>query len=107
MENKKPQLIYENGNQKVEIKILNENNYLEYDRLTKVNFVLTNIEPKTFVVMGAGIRVLKTKGGIINTEINVPNNYLETDTLNIKIRFGKNRVENYEFYIPMKKAERN
>lgn len=105
VKNEKPQLTYENGNQKVEIKILDGNNYLEYDKPTKTDFVLTNIEPNTFIVAGAGIKVLGTKNGIMKTEIKVPNDYLETDTLNVKVRFGKNPEETHEFYIPMKKAE--
>ncbi|MCG2432229.1 hypothetical protein [Aequorivita xiaoshiensis] len=99
------ELIYENGIQKVEIKILNGNDYLEYDKPTKTDFVLTNIEPKTFSVYGAGIRVLGTKGETMKTEIKVPINYLETDTLNVKIRFGEKPEENHEFNIPMKTTE--
>ena len=102
---KKTALIYENGKQKVEIQILNGNDYLEYDKLTETNFVLINIEPTMFSVSGAGIRVLGTKNGTMRTEIKVPSNYLETDTLNVKVRFGKKPEENHEFKIPMKKVE--
>ncbi|MCL8009468.1 hypothetical protein M8845_18755 [Gelidibacter japonicus] len=101
----KTELVYENGNQKVEIQILNGNDYLEYDKLTETNFMLTNIEPNTFSVYGAGIRVLGTKNGTMKTEIKVPSNYLETDTLNVKVRFGIKPEENHEFNIPMKTAE--
>ena len=98
-------MIYENGNQKVEIRILNGNDYLEYNEPTEMNFVLTNIEPNTFSVYGAGIRILGTKDGTLKTEIKVPNNYLENDTLNVKVRFGKKPEENHEFNIPMKTTE--
>jgi len=104
-ETKKTDLIYKNGNQKVEIQILNGNDYLEYDKPTEINFVLTNIEPNTFSVYGAGIRVLGTKGGTIRTEIKVSNNHLETDTLKVKVRFGEKRKEKHEFNIPMKIKE--
>ncbi|NGX85403.1 hypothetical protein [Aequorivita sp. KMM 9714] len=101
----KTELVYENGNQKVEIQILNGNDYLEYDKLTETNFMLTNIEPNTFSVYGAGIRVLGTKNSTMKTEIKVPINYLETDTLNVKVRFGIKPEENHEFNIPMKTAK--
>jgi len=101
-ETNKTELIYENGNQKVEIQILNGNDYLEYDKPAETHFVITNIEPKTFSVSGVGIRVLGTEGGTLKTEIRVPNNYLETDTLKVKIRFGKKPEENHEFNIPIK-----
>jgi len=104
-ETKKTDLIYKNGNQKVEIQILNGNDYLEYDKPTEINFVLTNIEPNTFSVYGAGIRVLGTKGGTIRTEIKVSNNHLKTDTLKVKIRFGEKREKKHEFNIPMKITE--
>jgi hypothetical protein len=104
-ETKKSELIYENGNQKVEIRILNGKDYLEYDKSTKTNFVLTNIELNSFSVYGAGIRILGTKNGTMKTEIKVPSNYLDTDTLNVKVRFGKKQNENYAFKIPMKTAE--
>ena len=102
---KKTELIYENGIQKVEVKILNGNDYLEYDKPTKTDFLLTNIELKTFSVVGVGIRVLGMQDGIMKTEIKVPNNYLEKDTLNVRIRFGKKTEENHEFNIPMKTVE--
>ena len=101
----KTELVYENGNQKVEIQILNGNDYLEYDKPIETNFLLTNIELNTFSVYGAGIRILGTKDGTLKTEIKVPNNYLENDTLNVKVRFGKKTEENHEFNIPMKTAE--
>ncbi len=104
-ETKKTELIYENGNQKVEIQIVNGNDYLEYDKPIKTDFVLTNIEPNTFSVLGAGIRVLEIKNGKMKTEINVPSNYLEKDTLNVKVRFGIKPEENHEFNIPIKTAE--
>lgn len=99
----KTKLIYENGDQKVEIKILNENEYLEI-RSIRTNFVLTNIEPNTFSVYGIGIRILGMKKGVMKTEINVSTDYLKTDTLNIDVRFGNKPEENYEFKVPIKKT---
>ena len=104
-ETKKTDLIYKNGSQKVEIQILNGNDYLEYDKPTETNFVLTNIEPNTFSVYGAGIHVLGTIDSTMKTEIKVPNNHLKTDTLKVKIRFGEKREKKHEFNIPMKIKE--
>jgi hypothetical protein len=104
-EDKKRELIYENESKKVEIQIMNGNDYLEYGTPTETNFVLTNIELNTFSVYGSGIRILGTKDKTMKTEINVPNNYIKKNTLTIKIRFGKKPEENHEFNIPMKTAE--
>jgi membrane-bound inhibitor of C-type lysozyme len=104
-QSKNAEFTYQNGNQKVEIQILNGNDYLEYEKPTETNFILTNIEPNTFAVYGAGIRILGTKNDTLKTEIKVPNNYLENDTLNVKVRFGKKPEENHEFNIPMKRAK--
>lgn len=102
--NSETQFIYENGNQKVAIKILNGNDYLEYDKPIPTDFVLTNIDPKKFMVVGAGIRLLEIKNGVMKTEIKVPSNYLKEDTLNVRVRFGNKPEENHEFNIPIKRT---
>ena len=102
---KKTELIYENGNQKVEIQILNGKDYLEYEKPTTTNFVLTNIARKNFIVIGPGIRVIGGTEGVMNTSICVYKDKLETDTLKVKVVFGKGSKENHEFYIPMKREE--
>lgn len=84
------EFIYENGESSVELKILNGNNYLTYDTPIRTDFEWKNIDPKTSSIFGAGIKMLGTKNGITKTEINVPSNYLESDTLNIKLRFEIN-----------------
>ncbi len=104
-EPKNAKFTYENGSQKVEIQILNGEEYLEYEKSTETDFILTNIEPNSFSVYGVGIQILGTRNGTMKTEIKVPNNYLENDTLNVKIRFGEKPEENHEFHIPMKISE--
>ena len=104
-ENKKTELIYETGNKKIEIHIQNGKDYLEYDQPTETNFVLTNIQQNNFHVIGPGIRVIQNQNGIMRTQIKVRRNYLETDTLKVKVSFGKKPEENHEFKIPMKTAE--
>jgi hypothetical protein len=47
---------------------------------------LKNIEPKDFTVSGAGISMTGSDHGIVITEIKISSNFLETDTLKIKIR---------------------
>ncbi len=102
---KRSKFIYENGTQKVQLKILNGNDYLEYDTPTETNFEFTNNNPFYFTVLGTGINILELKPGILKTEINIPNNSLETDTLNIKIKFGKEPKEKCEFNIPVKRIK--
>jgi hypothetical protein len=104
-ETKKTELTYENGDQKIEVQILTGNDYLEYDIPTKTNFILTNIDFRNFYVIGVGIRVLENQNGIMKTEIKVPSNYLESDTLNVKVNFGEKSKERIEFNIPVKTAE--
>ena len=75
------EFIYENGESSVEIKILNGNDYLTYDTPTRTDFEWKNIDPKISSIFGFGIKMLGTKNGITKTEITVPSNYLESDTL--------------------------
>jgi len=97
------EFIYENGKSSVEIKILNGNDYLTYDTPIRADFEWKNIDPKTGSIYGAGIKMLGTKNGITKTEINVPSNYLESDTLNIKLRFEINGEKTgTEFNVPIK-----
>ena len=104
---KEVELIYEVGNQKITVEIENGQNFLEYNTPTKTNFILTNIDPYTLLIHGVGIRVLGTKNNtIMRTEINVPDNYLENDTLNIKVWFDKEK-KSHEFNIPLKSVEQN
>lgn len=76
---------------------------LFYDTPTKTDFEWTNIDPKTVYIIGAGIKILGTKDEITKTEINVPRNCLESDTLNIKLQFeiNKEKIET-EFNVPIK-----
>ncbi|MFT5892291.1 MAG: hypothetical protein ACI9Y7_002401 [Dokdonia sp.] len=101
----KIEFIYENGNRKVEIQILNGNDYLEYDEPINTNFVFTNIEPQNYHIYGAGIRILGINDGIVKTEIRVPKDYLENDTLPVMVRYGSGSNEVREFKIPIKIVE--
>lgn len=105
MESKKntSKFIYENGESSVEIKILNGKNHLTYDTSIRTDFEWKNIDPKTSSIYGAGIKMLGMKNGITETEINVPSNYLKSDTLNIKLRFEINGEKTgTEFNVPIK-----
>lgn len=90
----------------MELKILNGNDYLTYDTPIRTDFEWKNIDPKTCSIFGAGIKMLGTENGITKTEINVPSNYLESDTLNIKLRFEINGEKTgTEFNVPLKNGE--
>lgn len=98
--------IYENGESSVELKILNGKDYLTYDTPIRTDFEWKNIDPKTGSIFGAGIKMLGTENGITKTEINLLSNYLESDTLNIKLRFKINGEQTgTEFNIPVKNGE--
>jgi hypothetical protein len=97
---------YENGESSVELKILNGNDYLIYNEPIRTDFDWKNIDPNTLSIFGAGIKMLGTENGITKTEINVPSNYLESDTLNIKLRFEINGEKiGTEFNVPIKNGE--
>jgi len=95
--------IYQNGNQKIEMKMLNGKNYLVYDNSTETEFIINNIELKDIIVYGTGIRIIGNGEGKLKTEINVPKNYTESDTLTVKIKIKEK--EKLEFNIPLKNAE--
>lgn len=100
------ELTYENGAEKIKLELENGQEFLIYDRPTKTDFVLTNIDPMSLVIQGPGIKLLGTRNKtIMRTEINVPSNYLEKDTLTIKVRYGENYSKEHEFYIPLIKSE--
>ena len=96
------EFIYENGESSVELKILNGNDYLTYDTPIRADFEWQNINIKTGSIYGVGIKMLGTENGITKTEINVPSNYLESDTLNIKLHFEINGEKTgTEFNVPV------
>jgi len=102
--NNKPEYFYQKGDSSVQLKINNGNDYLIYDTPTKVDFEWKNINTQTFLIYGTGIRILKTTGNVTKTEINVPKNLLQNDTLNIKVHFEANKEKiTTEFNIPMKR----
>ncbi len=98
-----PKFFYKNGNSSVELKILNESNYLTYDSPIRTNFHLINVNPNTVSILGTGIKIIRIENGIIKTEINIPKNYLKSDTLDIRLSFEKDGEKlKTEFNIPIK-----
>ncbi len=97
--NTQSKLVYNIGNQKIEIEISNRNNYLEYNKPTITDFILTNIEPNKFSVSGCGIRMLKVINNKVRTEINVPNQCGIENKLNIKVKFED---KYHQFNVPVK-----
>ena len=100
-QSKEVKLAYVEGNREIRVEIENGQRYLEYDKPTKADFILTNIDMNTFSVYGLGIRMLGSENGVLKTEINVPKEHSKNDTLNIKIRFGE-EIKKFEFNIPLK-----
>lgn len=95
--------MYQNGNQKIEMKISNGKDYLIYDEPTETEFIITNIEPNDVTIYGAGVRIIGNSNGILKTEITAQNNYTESDSLSVKISIEKK--EKVEFNIPLKNIE--
>ncbi len=99
----KSSFLYENGESSVELVILNGNDFLIYDVPILADFKWKKIDPKTGSILGTGIKMLGTDNGITKTEITVPSNYLDSDTLNIKLRFEINGEKTgTEFNVPIK-----
>ena len=104
----KVELICENGNKKIAVEIENGMDFLTYDKASKTNFVVTNIDPINLRIAGPGITILGTNKDktAMRTEIKVPTNYLDIDTLNIKVWYdNKDNQKICEFKIPVRKAE--
>lgn len=98
--------VYENGNSKVELKILNEHDYLVYDTPTQADFIFTNINPQTISIYGTGIKILNCENNSAQTEINVPNRSLKNDTLPITLNFEVNGSKTTtQFKIPIKSKD--
>ncbi len=102
-EKKSSKFSYNKGESSVELKIINGNDYLIYNTPTRVDFEWVNIDPKTSLIYGSGIKILVAKENVTQTEISVPNNYLKNDSLNIKLSFEIDGEKlNTEFNVPMK-----
>ena len=106
----KVDLVYEDGNKKIEIEIENGMNFLTYNEPRKTNFIVTNIDPIDLRIVAPGITIIGTNKDktAMRTEIKVPLNYLESDTLNIKVWYDNDdNRKKAEFKIPVKKSEQN
>src|SRR5690606_26738702 len=101
---KEEKFIFTSGEQKVELKILNGNQFLEDDTHTREDFEWTNIDRKTSYIIGLGISVLGSENETTKAEVNIPKNRLESDTLKIKVRFLDKNEEPVitEFKVPVK-----
>ena len=84
---KTSKFIYEIEESSVQLKILNGNDYLTYNTPIRVDFEWKNIEPETVSIYGAGIKLLRIKNEVTQTEINIERHHLISDTLDIKLSF--------------------
>ena len=99
--------ICERGSQKIEIKIENDQDFLIYNQPTRTNFTVTNIDPVQLRIAGPGIKLLGTNKNktSMQTEIKVMENYIDNDTLSIKVWYGSDEEKRCDFKIPVKRAE--
>ncbi|MFT5752258.1 MAG: hypothetical protein ACI86L_001771 [Dokdonia sp.] len=91
------------GDQSVELRILNDNDYLIYDTPTRVDFKWTNIDLESTNIGGAEIKILGTINEITQTEFTVTKEKLKMDTLHITIIFkkGHKRIPTV-FHVPVR-----
>ena len=100
------EFLYQTGDQTVEIRLQNELEFLEYDKKTRINFILTNIQPKNFACAGMSMRLIEIKDSIMTYETNVPKKYFERDTLSLKVKFGSEPDQMHKFEIPIRNTDR-
>ncbi|UAB82257.1 hypothetical protein INR76_05715 [Marixanthomonas sp. SCSIO 43207] len=106
LESNKKDFICKNGSKTISVEMENGQDFLIYDKVIKTNFVCKNVDPVGLLIQGAGIRLVGSKNkNIMRTEIKVPSNYLEKDTLTIMVRYGENYKKECEFNIPIKESE--
>jgi len=100
---KTSKFIYEIEESSVQLKILNGNDYLTYNTPIRVDFEWKNIEPETVSIYGAGIKLLRIKNEVTQTEINIERHHLISDTLDIKLSFELNGQKTSTYFnIPVK-----
>ena len=100
---KTSKFIYEIEESSVQLKILNGNGYLAYNTPIRVDFEWKNIEPETVSIYGAGIKLLRIKNEVTQTEINIERHHLISDTLDIKLSFELNGQKTSTYFnIPVK-----
>ena len=106
-DNKLVNLEYTNGEEQITIQIDGERDYLIYDKPIATDFIVKNIKPNDLVIFGPGIKILGTNKDktAMRTIIQVPSDYLETDTLVIKVKFGEGYKKGHDFLVPVKKYE--
>lgn len=95
--------IFHNNEDSLILKLDNNKNYLEFDTPTKASIILNNADKRNVKVLGTGIRFLSVKNNTVQLEINVPSEFIKTDTLDIKVWFDNQTTKNVNFYIPIKK----
>ena len=101
------QLVYNNGAEQISIQIKNGQDFLVYDKPIRTDFFVKNIDPINLTIFGPGIRILGTNKDktAMRAEINVPSDYLENDTLTIKVRYGQDYKKGHDFNIPVQKSK--
>ena len=100
---KTSKFIYVIEESSVQLKILNGNDYLTYNTPIRVDFEWKNIEPETVSIYGAGIKLLRIKNEVTQTEINIERHHLISDTLDIKLSFELNGQKTSTYFnIPVK-----
>lgn len=99
-------LVFSNGKEKIELKILTGENYLEDNKVNDIKVILKNINPKTMSFSGYGIKYSKDKTKYKNQvllEIEPNKTVMKSDTLKIIVSYKKEQnITYHEFKIPVK-----
>ena len=85
---------------RIEFKLLNQNEYINYNDRTYSLFILKNTDP-TFSFIGPGIKFIKRSKDTIYSSIFIKKEYVNQDTLKIKLII-KNKLI-HVFKIPILK----
>ncbi len=101
---KTPNFVYDDGNNKIEFIIDNGKNYLIFGKPTKAKFIYS--EGIIFSVFGPGIKVLAPSENTMNVEITTIDGTLIDDELKVEIRAkNRNNIFTHSFGIPVRESE--
>ena len=85
----KDKFTFENGNQKIILKIDNRTKYLNWGKTSRLTLKLENIKPQKISMSAPGIIPISSKKNIneVKLEITPDKNLLESDTLKLNVGY--------------------
>ena len=99
--------VYTKGNQKLNIKLENDSNYLKWSELSVIKLTTRNIDPRSLSMSAPSLKLIK--GATYDNpeslwQIKPEKNLIKNDTLklNIRVKNGKDSWWNHQFKISIK-----